>query len=78
MKIIIDCNIWISFLISRQDCLLKRLLTDTRFDIYICNELLNEIADVARRDKIRKRVNENETRQLLKIIDAYCYHVEIS
>lgn len=45
---------------------------DTRFDIYICDELLAEIVNVARRDKIRKRVSEAELQQLLKIIDAFC------
>ena len=78
MKVILDCNIWISFLLSRQDCLLKRMLMDTRFDIYICKELLSEIINVARRDKIRKRVSENELQQLLKIIDAFCIKTTIS
>ena len=78
MKVILDCNIWISFLLSRQDYLLKRMLMDTRFDIYICEELLSEIINVARRDKIRKRVSENELQQLLKIIDAFCIKTTIS
>ena len=47
MKVILDCNIWISFLLCRQDCLLRRMLMDTRFDIYICEELLAEIVNVA-------------------------------
>ena len=72
MKVILDCNIWISFLLSRQECLLRRMLMDIRFDIYICEELLTEIVNVARRDKIRKRVSEAELQQLLKIIDAFC------
>ena len=72
MKVILDCNIWISFLLSRQDCLLRRMLMDTRFDIYMCEELLTEIVNVARRDKIKKRVSETELQQLLKIIDAFC------
>ena len=78
MKVILDCNIWISFLLSRQDCLLRRMLMDTRFDIYICDELLAEIVNVARRDKIRKRVSEAELQQLLKIIDAFCEKTTIS
>ena len=78
MRVILDCNIWISFLLSRQDCLLKKMLMDTRFDIYICEELLSEIINVARRDKIRKRVSENELQQLLKIIDAFCIKTTIS
>ena len=78
MRVILDCNIWISFLLSKQDCLLKRMLMDTRFDIYVCAELLSEIINVARRDKIRKRVSENELQQLLKIIDAFCIKTTIS
>ena len=78
MKVILDCNIWISFLLSKQDCLLKRMLMDTRFDIYVCEELLSEIINVAHRDKIRKRVSENELQQLLKINDAFCIKTTIS
>ena len=78
MKIILDCNIWISFLLGKQHSLLKKVLTDMRFDVYVCRELMQEIVDVARRDKIRKRVSEEELKQLLRIIDAYCYYEEIS
>ena len=78
MRVILDCNIWISFLLSKQDCLLKRMLMDTRFDIYVCEELLSEIINVARRDKLRKRVSEKELQQLLKIIDAFCIKTTIS
>ena len=68
MRVILDCNIWISFLLSKQDCLLKRMLMDTRFDIYVCEELLSEIINVARRDKIRKRVSENELGSVQNIV----------
>lgn len=78
MKVILVCNIWISFLLSRQNCLLQRMLMDTRFDIYVCKELLFEITNVARREKIRKRVSEDELQQLLKIIDAFCKKTIIS
>ena len=60
MKIILDCNIWISFLIGHQASLVQRILTDTRFDVYVCEELLEEIHNVCSRDKIRVRVSEDE------------------
>ena len=41
MKIILDCNIWISFLIGHQANLIQRILTDMRFDVYACDELLD-------------------------------------
>ena len=54
MKVIIDTNLWISFLIGHQTQLVRRMLTDMRFDVYVCSRLIEEIRDVASRDKIRK------------------------
>ena len=45
MKVIIDTNLWISFLIGHQTQLVRRMLTDMRF--------LSGIA-VLRPEKIRK------------------------
>ena len=36
MKVIIDTNLWISFLIGHQTQLMRRMLTDMRFDVYVC------------------------------------------
>lgn len=33
MKVIIDTNLWISFLIGHQTQLVRRMLTDLRFDV---------------------------------------------
>ena len=49
-KVIIDTDIWISFLIGHQTALMRRMLTDLRFDVYVCARLVEEIRDVASRD----------------------------
>lgn len=36
MKVILDCNIWISFLIGHQASLMQRILTDFRIDVLTC------------------------------------------
>jgi putative PIN family toxin of toxin-antitoxin system len=77
MKAILDCNIWISFLIGHQAEWMGRLLTDARFDIYVCDELLNEIHDVCLRPKIRSRVNDDELNDFFRIIYAYCQVAKI-
>lgn len=77
MKIILDCNIWISFLIGHQASLVQRILTDTRFDVYVCEELLEEIHNVCSRDKIRVRVSEDELDDFFRIIYAFCRVVKI-
>ena len=77
MKVIIDTNLWISFLIGHQTQLVRRMLTDLRFDVYVCSRLIEEIRDVASRDKIRKYVSGNDIDDLLTIINAFCQFVTI-
>ena len=76
-KVIIDTNIWISFLIGHQTALVRRMLTDLRFDVYVCARLVEEIRDVASRDKIRKHLGPNDLDDLLAIINAFCQFVNI-
>ena len=63
MKVIIDTNLWISFLIGHQTQLVRLMLTDLCFDVYVCSRLIEEIRDVASRDKIRKYVSEADLGQ---------------
>jgi putative PIN family toxin of toxin-antitoxin system len=77
MKIILDCNIWISLLIGHQAQLVQQILTDKRFDVYACDELLEEIRDVTSRDKICTRVSEEELDDFFRIIYAFCHMARI-
>ena len=77
MKVIFDTNLWISFLIGHQTQLVRRMLTDLRFDVYVCSRLIEEIRDVASRDKIRKYVSENDIDDLQAIINAFCQFATI-
>ena len=72
MKIILDCNIWISFLIGHQAQLVQRILTDTRIDTYVCDELLEEIHNVSVRPIIRSRITDEELDDFFRIIYAFC------
>lgn len=74
MKVILDCNIWISFLLGHQTQLVRRILTDMRFDVYICEPLLKEIQDVVGRDKIRRVVSTDDVEDLFRIIQAFCQY----
>jgi len=77
MKVIFDTNLWISFLIGHQTQFVRRMLTDLRFDVYVCSRLIEEIRDVANRDKIRKYVSETDIDDLLSIINAFCQFATI-
>ena len=71
-KVIIDTNLWISFLLGHQVQFVRRVLTDMRFEVYVCARLIEEIRDVASRDKIRKHLAPNDLSDLLAIINAFC------
>ena len=71
-KVIIDTNLWISFLLGHQVQFLHRVLTDMRFEVYVCAQLIEEICDVADRNKIRKHLSPNDLNNLLNIINAFC------
>lgn len=77
MKVIIDTNLWISFLIGHQTQLVRRMLTDLRFDVCVFSRLIEEIRDVASREKISRRVNTADVEDLLAIIHAFCQFVTI-
>lgn len=77
MKIILDCNIWISFLIGHQAQFVQQILTDTRIDVYVCDELLEEIHNVSSRPKIRTRISDEELDDFFRIIYAFCRMADI-
>ncbi len=77
MKVILDTNLWISFLIGHQTRLVRQILTDRRFDVYVCSRLIVEIRDVVSREKIRKYVTDADVADLFAIIDSFCQFATI-
>lgn len=78
MRVIIDTNIWISFLIGHKTHLMTQILTDLRFEVYVCSQLIAEIKDVAGRSKISKYLKPNDLNDLLEVINAYCLFTNIT
>jgi putative PIN family toxin of toxin-antitoxin system len=77
MNIVIDVNLWISFLIGKRLSILQSLLTNSNLTIFVCNELLEELKKVSSKQKIRKYVSKNDIEDLFKIIGNFCEHVAI-
>ena len=42
MRIIIDTNLWISFMLGRKIATMRTLLTHPSLEIYVCRELLDD------------------------------------
>ena len=77
MKVIIDCNVWISFLLGFQKELMHDILTNENMQVFVCPELTHEIDDVASRAKISIRISEEDIEQLFRLIRAYCTNAQI-
>jgi len=77
MNIIIDTNLWISFVIGKKLSVMRSLFTNPEIRIYVCRELLDEFADVSTRLKLRKYITNSDLQETYKLMDQYCYFVPI-
>jgi putative PIN family toxin of toxin-antitoxin system len=76
-KIVIDTNLWISFLIGKRLQTMKMLFCHEDVSIYMCEELIDEILEVANRPKLAKYIKPQDIELLEKLIKTYCIFVEI-
>ena len=67
-RVIIDTNCWISFLIGRRLHRLVDLLCEEHIELILCDELLEEICDVASRAKFAKHFPHKDVVSLLEFL----------
>lgn len=69
MRIIIDTNLWISFLLrSRIQSILSEILLDERVTLVSTQQLIDEIVSVATRKKFSKYITEDQVNSLVRYI----------
>jgi putative PIN family toxin of toxin-antitoxin system len=70
-KIIIDTNLWISFLLTKQFDFLDALLNKRKVKLIFSDELLAEFFDVVKRPKLNKYFQDKDLEQLIDLINVY-------
>jgi putative PIN family toxin of toxin-antitoxin system len=65
IRVVVDNNCWISFLIGRRLSKLVDLLSNERVILVICSELLAELRDVTSRPKFAKYFNQSDVESLI-------------
>jgi len=78
MRIILDTNLWISFLISSQYEKFDELLYKQKCKLLFSLELLEEFIAVAKRPKLRKYISRDELEDLLETIDEVAEFVNVT
>ena len=78
LRVIVDTNCWISFLIGKRLSRLVDLLSNERIRLVICDELLEEIREVTTRRKFIKYFPKAEVESLIEFMELIGEHLEPS
>ena len=70
-RIIVDTNLWISFLITKGFKRLNKLILNDSVTLVFSMELLDEFIEVSKRPKFSPYFNYDDTVALLKLFHAY-------
>lgn len=77
LKVIIDTNLWISFLIGKQLSSLKGLLVEGIIQPVFSQQLLDEINLVTQRPKLQKYFSSEKVRDLIEFLRGIGLLIEI-
>ncbi|OGU56803.1 MAG: putative toxin-antitoxin system toxin component, PIN family [Ignavibacteria bacterium GWF2_33_9] len=76
-RIILDTNLWISFLITQDFDFLDNLIVSGKIKLIFSKELIEEFISVASRPKFKKYFSLNEIEEILALFDSYGEIVEV-
>jgi putative PIN family toxin of toxin-antitoxin system len=77
LRIVIDTNLWISFLLSPTNHKILSLLKDKGVVILLSEELYQEITNVASREKFRKYISDSDVQLIQTYLLQRAYFVTI-
>jgi putative PIN family toxin of toxin-antitoxin system len=70
-KIILDTNLWISFLISKKFNSIDKLIENNKITLIFSDELISEFIEVVNRPKFEKYFSKNDIEKILDYFDQY-------
>ena len=77
-RVIIDTNLWISFLINKDYSKLDKILSDKLATLLYSQGLIDEFIDVAQRPKFRRYFSANDLQALLLAMSDRAIFIDIS
>ncbi len=77
-RIILDTNLWISFLITKDFSKLDKIIFSKKCTLVFSNELLNEFLEVAKRPKFRRFFTQADIESILETIDEFADFVTVN
>jgi putative PIN family toxin of toxin-antitoxin system len=77
-RIIIDTNLWISFLITKNFTRLDEIIFSKKCVLIFSRELLEEFLTVAKRPKFRRFFSSSDIEEILETIQEYAEFIEVT
>lgn len=76
MKVILDTNIWVSFLLGKRLSILREIVEMEGLDIYVSEELIRELKEVVFRPKFFGKIDFDSIVILFELINAKCHFID--
>lgn len=76
-RIILDTNLWVSFIISNELRYLETLLFENRVRLLFSNELIQELKSTIGKPKLRKYFPDNSLEKMLNAFEPYVDFIHV-
>ena len=76
MNVILDTNIWISFLFGKQLQSVASVFDNADIKVYVSPEQVTEIQSVLSRPKIREHISHESIEAMWELMRTRCYPIE--
>lgn len=76
-RIILDTNLWISFLLSQEFSKLDKLLLNGKTKLLFSEELIEEFLNVVKRPKLKKYFAQSDVQKLLNTINEVAEFIDV-
>jgi putative PIN family toxin of toxin-antitoxin system len=77
-RLVIDTNLWISFLITKDYIKLDRILSDKTVTLLYSQQLIDEFIEVAQRPKFKIYFSSEDLQELLLEMNQRSHFIEVS
>lgn len=77
IRIIIDTNIWVSFLITKDYSKLDDIVFSKKAILIFSEELLEEFAEVVKRPKLKKFFAVKDVENVIKTIEEFAEYIDV-
>jgi putative PIN family toxin of toxin-antitoxin system len=77
IKVIVDTNLWISWLITKDYKKLDKILISNKARLVFSKELFQEFIEVAHRPKLKKYFSKRDLDNLVILIDEFAFFTDV-